>query len=174
MNIKLASSSNCILVSFIASLFIAISAQITIPWFPVPFTLQTAAIFFIACTLPLKMALMSITMYLVEGMLGLPVFSNFYYGIGTILGVKGGYILAFLPATFIACKLNKINSSFLSKIFSGFVFSFIILTIGTIWLGQFIGVKAAFQVGFLPFVFSDIIKIISVSVITNKLNKCKN
>ncbi len=81
----------------------AVSAWITIPFGPIPFTLQTLAIMFVLFALIPKCALISIAGYLVLGAVGLPVFSSFKGGLAALLGPTGGFITGFLIAA--ACAL---------------------------------------------------------------------
>ena len=80
----------------------AVSAWITVPFGPIPFTLQTLAIMFVLFALTPKCALISIAGYLVLGAIGLPVFSSFKGGLAALLGPTGGFITGFLIAGGIA------------------------------------------------------------------------
>lgn len=81
----------------------AVSAWITIPFGPIPFTLQTLAIMFVLFALTPKCALISIAGYLVLGAVGLPVFSSFKGSLAALFGPTGGFITGFLIAG--ACAL---------------------------------------------------------------------
>ena len=73
----------------------AICAWISIPA-QVPFTLQTFAVFFITGLLGLKCGTASVIVYLLLGAVGLPVFAGFKGGLGSLVGVTGGYLLGFV------------------------------------------------------------------------------
>lgn len=62
----------------------------------VPMTLQTFAIALIGIILGPKLGAISVTVYLLLGMVGLPVFSNFHSGPGVLFGPTGGYLIGFL------------------------------------------------------------------------------
>ena len=79
----------------ILSVFIALCAWITVPG-PVPFTLQTFAVFLAIMLLGGKDGFFAIAVYVALGIAGLPVFSGFRSGIGVLLGATGGYIVGFL------------------------------------------------------------------------------
>lgn len=74
---------------------LTVCAWISIPA-AVPFTLQTFAVFLTAGLLGCKCGMLSVVVYLLLGAVGLPVFSGFRGGIGTLLGVTGGYLTGFL------------------------------------------------------------------------------
>ena len=65
-----------LLVIFIGSIILTISAKIKIPFYPVPMTMQTFIVLFLGISFGYKIALATISLYLLEGILGLPVFSN--------------------------------------------------------------------------------------------------
>lgn len=79
------------------AVLMAVGAWISVPA-PVPFTLQTFAVFAALVTLGGRRGLLSIIVYLLLGAVGLPVFSGFRGGLAALLGVTGGYILGFLAA----------------------------------------------------------------------------
>ena len=71
----------------------AVAAWVTVPFGPVPFTLQTLAVMFVLFALPAKQALVAIGGYIVLGGLGLPVFSSFKGGLAALMGPTGGFIV---------------------------------------------------------------------------------
>ncbi len=81
--------------SALLSAIIAVSAWITIPG-PVPFTMQTAAVFLTALLLGTKYGLLSVSVYLTLGAVGVPIFSGFHGGIAVLIGPTGGYLIGFL------------------------------------------------------------------------------
>ena len=94
------------LIALFAAL-IAICAWISIPA-PVPFTLQTMAVFLAVGLLGGKRGTIAVAVYIMLGAVGLPVFSGFNGGIGALLGPTGGYLIAYpLMALLIALILNK-------------------------------------------------------------------
>ena len=96
----------------VCSLFsslIAICAWISIPIGDIAFTLQTFAVFLALGTLGGKWGTVSILIYLALGAVGLPVFSGFQGGIGTLLGVTGGYLWGFLLSGLGCWALERVN-----------------------------------------------------------------
>ena len=84
--------------SGICAALLAISAWCAIPMPQVSFTMQSFAVFFALGLLGGRRGVISISIYLVMGLIGLPVFSGFRGGVGVLLGVTGGYIWGFLLA----------------------------------------------------------------------------
>ena len=82
------------------AILIAVCAWISIPA-PVPFTLQTFGIFAALTLLGGRRGCYAVAVYLLLGLVGLPVFAGFQGGAGTLLGVTGGYILGFGAAALI-------------------------------------------------------------------------
>lgn len=74
----------------------AVCAWITVPFGPVPFTLQTFAVFLALALLGGKRGTAAIVLYLCLGLVGVPVFAGFSGGVGALLGPTGGYLLGFL------------------------------------------------------------------------------
>ena len=75
-NLKLEKIVKLTLISIAGSILITISAKTKIPFYPVPMTMQTFAILLIGITLGYKIGLATVMLYLFEGIIGLPVFSN--------------------------------------------------------------------------------------------------
>ena len=90
---------------FFGSIILAISSKIKIPFYPVPMTMQTFVVMFLGISFGYKIALATVTLYLLEGILGLPVFSNSPergVGLSYFTGPTMGYLLGFLTASFLA------------------------------------------------------------------------
>ena len=97
------------LVVFFGSILLTISAKIKIPFYPVPMTMQTFVVLFLGMSLGFKMALATVLLYLLEGLLGIPVFSNSPekgVGIAYFTGPTMGYLIGFLFAAFFSGYLN--------------------------------------------------------------------
>ncbi|MBQ1502591.1 MAG: biotin transporter BioY, partial [Clostridia bacterium] len=74
----------------------AICSWLQIPAIPIPFTMQTFAVFLSVYVLGMEKGFLSVLVYILLGVTGLPVFSKFQGGIGVIVGPTGGYIVGFL------------------------------------------------------------------------------
>ena len=160
------------LITIIGSILITISAKIKIPFYPVPMTMQTFVVLLMGITLGWKISVAIISLYLFEGIIGLPVFAGTpEKGIGLIYftGPTMGYLIGFLFASFIAGYLNfKTNIFF---IFTKLIFSVsIIYILGILWLGNLIGWdKPLFQLGAAPFLLAELFKISLLTLLAKKL-----
>ena len=137
---------------------LTISAKLKIPFYPVPMTMQTFVVLFLGIAFGYKIGLASIAVYLLEGILGMPVFSNSpEKGVGIVYftGPTMGYLIGFLFASFFAGYLNFNKNIFI--IFGKLIFSVsIIYVFGAIWLGILIGWdKPILQLGVTPFLLAD-------------------
>jgi len=174
--IKLNKIAKIILVAVLGTLLLTISAKIKIPFYPVPMTMQTFMVLFLGITLGPKIGLLTISLYLFEGIFGLPVFAGTpEKGIGLIYftGPTMGYLIGFLVAVYFAgsFKYDKgIINTFLKLIFS---ISFIYI-LGMIWLGALIGWdKPIFKLGAQPFLLAELFKMLLLLFLTPTLLKVK-
>jgi len=156
---------------------LTISAKIKIPFYPVPMTMQTFIVLFLGVSLGYKIGLASVALYLFEGIMGLPVFSNSpEKGIGLIYftGPTMGYLIGFLTASFLASKINSKDSFFLiiSKLV---VATSTIYVLGLLWLGTLIGWdKPIFELGAKPFLLAEIFKLVLLALLTKQIIKIRN
>jgi len=164
------------LITVVGTIFITIYAKVKIPFYPVPMTMQTFVILFIGITLGYKIGLATVTLYLFEGIIGLPVFANSPekgIGIAYFIGPTMGYLIGFLIAVYFAglFKYDKgLINTFLKLIFS---VSFIYI-IGLIWLGTLIGWdKPIFKLGAQPFLLAELFKMLLLLFLTPTLLKTK-
>lgn len=164
-------------IAIFASL-ISICSWLTIPSV-VPFTLQTLGVFLAILILGEKKGLITILIYLLIGLIGIPVFSNFTGGIGIILGPTGGYLIGFIfiDLTFwvITHFFGKNQKTIFLSLFIGIIICY---TIGTIW---FVGIKLiqgneisllnVLSICVFPFILPDILKIIISIIIYLRINE---
>ena len=111
-----------LLAIILGSIALTISAKIKIPFYPVPMTMQTFVVLFLGVSLGYKIGLASVGLYLLEGILGLPFFSNSpEKGVGLIYftGPTMGYLVGFLTASYLASRINN-KDNFLLTITSVF------------------------------------------------------
>jgi biotin transport system substrate-specific component len=159
---------------FLGTMALTISAKLKIPFYPVPMTMQTFVVLFLGLAFGYKIGLATVGIYLLEGIIGIPVFSNSpEKGIGLVYftGPTMGYLIGFLSAVFFAGYLNLKNNIFI--IFSKLVFS--VLTIylfGVLWLGTLIGWdKPILELGVTPFLLAELFKICLLSILAKKIIK---
>ena len=89
------------MISIVGSVLITISAKTKIPFYPVPMTMQTFTILLIGITLGYKIGLVTVMLYLFEGIIGIPVFANSPekgIGLAYFIGPTMGYLIGFLVA----------------------------------------------------------------------------
>lgn len=121
------------------TLLTVVAAQITIPVWPVPFTLQTVMVVLAGAFLGAKNGAYSQLLYLLLGCLGLPVFAHIpaSFGFMRLFGPTGGYLLSFPIAAWITGYLLEKNQSYLNVTFTMFLANIIIIAMGTLFLFTF-------------------------------------
>ena len=164
------------LIVIFGSVLLTISAKIKIPFYPVPMTMQTFVVLFLGISLGYKIAVTTVFVYLLEGLLGIPVFSNSpEKGVGLIYftGPTMGYLIGFLFTAFFSGFLNFKTNIIL--IFIKLLFSvFFIYLFGIIWLGILIGwEKPIFELGVFPFVYAELFKILLLTFLASNLIKIR-
>ena len=164
------------LITIAGTVLITISAKIKIPFYPVPMTMQTFMILLIGIIFGYKIGLATVSLYLLEGILGLPVFANSPekgIGLAYFVGPTMGYLVGFLAAVYFAglFKYDKgLINTFLKLLFSvSFIYIF-----GLLWLGALIGWdKPIFKLGAEPFLLAELFKILLLLFLTPTLLKAK-
>ena len=105
-------SSKLILTVFLilfSTCLLAISSKIKIPFYPVPMTMQTFIVLSIGITLGPKLGFIALSTYLLEGLIGLPVFSGTPekgMGVLYVLGPTGGYLVGYIVSAYLVGKIN--------------------------------------------------------------------
>ena len=175
-NLKQSKLLKYVFLTLIGSLILAISSKIKIPFYPVPMTMQTLVVLIIGIGFGWKLGLATISLYLFEGIVGLPVFAGTpEKGIGLIYftGPTMGYLLGFLVAVYISGKFIYDSNPLKNFLKLLFATSFIYI-LGMAWLGNLIGWnKPIFQLGAQPFLLAEIFKILFATVAINQIKKIK-
>tara|TARA_B100000579_G_scaffold27438_1_gene19303 strand:+ start:232 stop:780 length:549 start_codon:yes stop_codon:yes gene_type:complete len=165
-----------ILIVFAGSVLLTISAKIKIPFYPVPMTMQTFVVLFLGMSFGYKIGLAAVSLYLLEGLLGMPVFSNSpEKGVGIIYftGPTMGYLIGFLFATSLAGYFT-FNENIIINFFKLLVSVSIIYLLGILWLGSLIGWdKPIIQLGVTPFLLAELLKISILALLAKKIIKLK-
>jgi biotin transport system substrate-specific component len=145
------------------SLFIALAAQIQIllPFSPVPVTGQTFAVLLLAAIYGSKRGPAAVMTYLILGFSGLPVFAGGAFGAARLFGPTAGYLAGFVGAAFIVGTLSERgwDRRPWSTAASMVIGNLVIYIAGAAWLSKFVGWKSVLNVGVLPFLAGDAIKI---------------
>ncbi len=165
---------SAILLVIAGTLFIAISAKIKVPFFPVPMTLQTLAVPLVAAAYGSRLGVITILAYLGEGLIGMPVFTNTppaVAGAAYFLGPTGGYLIGYIAAAWIvgAAADRSWDRSF-PKLFGAMLLGdIVVFVLGFAWLAwgaqlstgsTGLGVAAAFSGGVAPFLLGDLLKLV--------------
>ena len=151
----------------------AIGAQIEIPHYPIPFTLQTFFVILAGAFLGSRNGFSSQLVYLLVGAVGLPVFSGGTFGIAKLFGPTGGYLLSFPVAAAIVGYLVRLRKGYSWTLVSFFIGLSIIFMSGFLYL-QYIFLhdfEKAFISGFLIFSWWDLLKLTAATAIYTEFSK---
>ena len=175
-NLSQAKLFKSLVVIVLGSIALTISAKIKIPFYPVPMTMQTFVVLLLGMSFGYKIGLATISLYLIEGIIGLPVFSNSpERGVGLVYftGPTMGYLIGFLSACFLSSFIKIDDNYFL-------IFIKLILSVSTIyifgflWLGIVIGWdKPIIQLGVTPFLLAELFKILLLTILAKKIIRFK-
>ena len=149
-----------ILVAMCASI-ICLLAQVTIPLPLIPMTGQTLAIGIVATILGSRYSTITVIVYLMLGLIGLPVFSHFTGGLGILFGPTGGYLIGFIPTAFlIGLWLEKTSYTYVQAFMANMIGMCITLIFGAVWLKLIteLSLHEAVATGIFPFLPVGIIK----------------
>jgi len=162
------------IVIFLGTMILTISAKLKIPFYPVPMTMQTFVVLFLGLAFGYKIGLATVSVYLLEGIIGMPVFSNSpEKGVGLIYftGPTMGYLIGFLFAVFFTGSLDFKNNIFITFVKLIFSVSAIYL-LGAFWLGTLIGWdKPILKLGVTPFLLAELFKICLLTLLAKKIIK---
>lgn len=159
---------------------ISVLAQISIPLgIIVPFTLQTLGVFIASAMLGWKRGTLSVILYVLLGVIGLPVFAGFSGGVSVLFGATGGYIIGFiftaLAVGFMTDKLGRKLWVLAVSMVIGLLLCYIF---GTAWFiilynmqGKVMDLITALGYCVFPFLIADGLKIIVAAVLVNRLDK---
>lgn len=152
--------------ALLGTVLLTLSAKASVPFWPVPMTLQTLAVLVIGAAYGRNLAVATVLFYLAQGAAGLPVFSA-GGGLAYLFGPTGGYLFAFALAAGIAgwaADRGWDRSPF--KLFGAMLAATaVILVVGAAWLAVLLGVEKALQFGVGPFIVTDIVKAALASAI---------
>ena len=165
-----------VFLALVGSIILAVSSKIKIPFYPVPMTMQTLVVLMIGIVFGWKLGLATVSLYLFEGIIGLPVFSGTpEKGLGLVYftGPTMGYLLGFLVAVYISGKFNY-DSNIIKNFLKLLLATSFIYILGMTWLGNLIGWdKPIFQLGAQPFLLAELFKILIVTFAISQIRKIK-
>ncbi|MGD0552945.1 MAG: biotin transporter BioY [Sedimentisphaerales bacterium] len=150
------------------SLILGFSSQIKVylPISPVPITGQTFAVLMLAALLGSKRGVLAIIAYLVEGILGLPVFAG-GMGPATLIGPTGGYLVGFVAVAYVVGRLAEMGwdkrvSTTVAAMLAGEI---VLYAFGVCWLAIMTNIRIALAVGLYPFIVGDILKVVLAAAV---------
>ena len=143
------------------SAFVALSARVAIPWWPVPMTLQPLAVLFTGAVLGSRRGALALLLYLAEGAVGLPVFAG-GAGVAYMLGPTGGYLVSYPVVAGLVGWLAERgwDRSLVWTAAAMTLGLLVIYAFGVAWLAGLLGdLETALVQGMLIFIPGDLIKI---------------
>lgn len=143
---------------------IAALSPITIPFGLIPMTLQTFAVGLTVTILGAKNGTWAVLIYLLLGLLGLPVFAGGTAGIGVLFGPTGGFLIGFIfNGLLTGWLVEKMHYSYLGGFLGNILGAFVTLLFGTLWLKLSIDMNwlGAFNAGMVPFLLPGVIKAVA-------------
>jgi biotin transport system substrate-specific component len=155
-----------------ASLFVALCARVTVPlpFTPVPLTLQNFGVLAVGLLLGSRRGFAALSLYLIEGAFGLPVFSPSSAlggGIGHLVGMTGGFLMAYPLVAFVAGWIYERSSrGFAWAALSSLAAELVLFAGGLSWLAVLThSVSAAVRYGLYGFVFAEVIKVLMAAAV---------
>ncbi len=151
------------------SLCVAGMAQVRIPlpFTPVPITGQTFAVLLVGAALGSRRGAMSLALYLLLGLVGLPFFAGGASGLAYLLGPTGGYLVGFVVAATLVGLLaaRGLDRRIPSALLAFLAGEIVIYLFGVAWLSVFIGIPQALTAGLVPFLIGDAIKLAAAGLV---------
>jgi biotin transport system substrate-specific component len=152
------------------ALLLTLSAKVHVPFWPVPMTMQTFVVLVIAMSCGPAIAASTFVAYLIEGAIGLPVFSGTPeqgLGLAYMMGPTGGYLAGMLAASVIVGYFGargwdrSVPKTFIAMLIG----TAVIFLLGYGWLATLIGPAKAWMLGVLPFVLSETVKVVLATLV---------
>lgn len=164
-----------VLVSLMTALMCILGPlSITLPFTSVPISFTNLIVFLAIAILGYKLGTLSYLIYLLLGLAGLPIFSNFTGGASKLLGPTGGYLIGFIFMELaFGIIIHKFGSSIPTYIIGMVLGTIIVYIFGTAWLAYQMGstfVNCLF-IGVVPFILGDVLKIAIITIICPVINK---
>ncbi len=153
---------------------ICVFAPFCIPMGAVPLSLATFAVYLAAAILGKAKGCVAVSVYILIGLVGAPVFSGFMGGFGVLSGATGGFIIGYIPCAFLTALFTVRFNGKLWAMATGMALGTAALyAVGTAWFVAVTGsaLPAALAVCVLPFIVADIAKIIAACAVAVPLRK---
>ena len=158
-----------VVIIIIGSVFVALSSQLAfyLPFSPIPITGQTFAVLFIGAVLGSRRGGLSLALYVLEGLIGLPVFAGGTGGMAILFGPTAGYLVGFIPAAILVGYLLEkgFSRNRISMFFALLFGSIVIYLFGVFRLLSFVEYEKVFMLGIAPFLVGDVIKTVLATIL---------
>lgn len=149
--------------------------SIPLPFSPVPISFAMLAIYLGAYALDVLPGIASVLLYILIGLVGLPVFSNFKSGVGVIVGPTGGYIVGYIfIALFAGLFINKFEKKIWLHAIGIALGLAICYLLGTVWFLHILPeqtIKSALMLCVIPYLPADVVKIIIALIVGPKIRQ---
>ena len=144
---------------FAGVVVLAICAQLKVPFYPVPITMQTLAVMLIGFTYGARLGSSTVLVYLSLGAIGAPVFAG-GAGLAYMSGPTGGYLFGFLVAVYIIGYVTEkgYGRTFISTLLLALLGTIVFYVFGVAWLTTILGFEKAIKFGLIPFLYGDVLK----------------
>ncbi len=146
------------------SLFVAALAQISVhlPFTPIPITGQTLGVLLVGVSLGSRRGALSLALYLLEGMVGLPFYADGQSGVAHLLSARGGYLIGFIFSAYLSGYLAERHwdRKWKTALPAFLLGQSVIFLFGLPWLGFYIGFDRVLEAGLLPFIPGELIKVV--------------
>ena len=151
----------------LGTLAISLSGMISIPlpFSPVPLALQPSVALLVGALLGVKRGGLAISLFLLQGALGLPVFAMGASSLLHLVGPRGGYLIGYLFGGVLAGYLTERKWSLFSSVIAG---NLVVYFLGALQLAGFIGIQSAILLGVAPFILGDVLKAILLTKLFSK------
>ncbi|WP_320177664.1 biotin transporter BioY [Roseovarius pacificus] len=154
---------------------ITLGAKVQIPFWPVPMTLHTLAVFLVAAALGPRLGMAAMGSYLMAGAMGLPVFSGTPergIGLAYMVGPTGGYLLGYLMSAGVVGWLAR-GRGWIGQTGAMLAGLATVYVAGLVWLSVFVPTTGLLAVGFTPLIMGDLVKIVIAGLLLAGLRQMK-
>ncbi|MCR5145170.1 MAG: biotin transporter BioY [Lachnospiraceae bacterium] len=161
----------------IMAALLCVLAPFALPIGPVPISLATMVVYLAAYVLGSKWSVVSVVIYLLLGMVGLPVFSKGQAGVGVLAGPTGGYLIGYIFLALISgIVISKVNYNLWLTMIGMVAATAVLYVFGTVWFVIMMdsNVPYALSVCVVPFIPGDIIKIVGATLLGKALRGALN
>lgn len=148
--------------SFLLSWCITLAAQIKVPYYPIPMTMEDCIIMVIALTVAPSVAMGAIFLFLSYAIIGLPVLSSGATGLTILISPTAGFLVGFIlmSVTIAVLKELCLSDSFWIQLWITMIGNIVLFSAGLSWLAYLMGWHMAVRIGLLPFVWINVTKVL--------------